>query len=114
MYTCVGEEGRVTNSYREEQQEMGLEGIGEEDKYLMAINLDDLETYSGEHQAYWLLSVKAAREAFLIRRQRAQAALAALAALRRGQNNHRLRWVYVYTLLQIILVFVYFACIQAY
>ena len=66
----------------EEQQEMGLEGLGEEDKYLMEINLEDLETTSGEHQAYWLLSVKAAREAFLIRRQRAQA------ALRRSQNNH--------------------------
>ena len=68
----------------EEQQEMGLEGLGEEDKYLMEINLDDLETTSGEHQAYcyWLLSVKAARDAFLIRRQRAQA------ALRRSQRNH--------------------------
>mmetsp|Transcript_22570 Transcript_22570/g.32245 ORF Transcript_22570/g.32245 Transcript_22570/m.32245 type:complete len:312 (-) Transcript_22570:282-1217(-) len=66
----------------EEQQEMGLEGLGEEDKYLMEINLEDLETTSGEHQAYWLLSVKAAREAFWIRRQRAQA------ALRRSQNNH--------------------------
>ena len=68
----------------EEQQEMGLEGLGGEDKYLMEINLDDLETTSGEHQAYWLLSVKAARDrdAFLIRRQRAQA------ALRRSQHNH--------------------------
>ena len=30
----------------EEQQEMGLEGLGEEDKYLMEINLD-LESTSG-------------------------------------------------------------------
>ncbi len=37
----------------EEQQEIGLEGLREEDKYLMEINLDDLETTSGEHQAYW-------------------------------------------------------------
>ena len=36
----------------EEQQEIGLEGLGEEDKYLMVINLDDLETASGEHQAF--------------------------------------------------------------
>ena len=61
---------------------MGLEGLGEEDKYLMENNFDDLETTSDERQAYWLLSVKAARDAFLIRRQRAQA------ALRRGHNNH--------------------------
>ena len=33
---------------------MGLKGVGEEDKYLIEINLDDLETTSGEHQAYWL------------------------------------------------------------
>ncbi len=40
----------------EEQQEIGLEELGGEDKYLMEINLDDLETTSGEHQAYWLPS----------------------------------------------------------
>mmetsp|Transcript_18843 Transcript_18843/g.32139 ORF Transcript_18843/g.32139 Transcript_18843/m.32139 type:complete len:87 (-) Transcript_18843:203-463(-) len=30
----------------EEQQEMGLDGLSEEDRYLMEINLDDLETTS--------------------------------------------------------------------
>jgi len=57
----------------EEDQAMGLDGLSEEDRYLMEINLDDLETASGEYQAYWLISVKAARDAFLIRRQQAQA-----------------------------------------
>jgi hypothetical protein len=57
----------------EEQQEMGMDGLAEEDRYLMEINLDDLETTSGEYQAYCLLSVKAARDAFLLRRQQAQA-----------------------------------------
>ena len=66
----------------EEQQEMGLDGLAEEDRYLMEINLDDLETTSGEYQAYWLLSVKAARDAFLIRRQQAQA------ERQRSQHNH--------------------------
>lgn len=66
----------------EEQQAMGLEGLAEEDKYLMEISLDDLETTSGEYQAYWLIAVKAARNAFSVRRQRAQA------ASRRSQNNH--------------------------
>ena len=47
------------------------------------INLGDLEKKtSGEAQAYWLLSVKAARRAFLIRGQRAQA------ALRRNYHSH--------------------------
>ena len=62
---------------------MGLEGLAEEDKYLMRISLDDLETASWEYQAYWLISVKAARRAFSSsRRQRAQT------ASRRSQNNH--------------------------
>eukprot|EP00986_Skeletonema_menzelii_P011915 scaffold6302_cov157-Skeletonema_menzelii.AAC.1 len=39
----------------EEQQAMGLEGLAEEDKYLMEISLADLETTSGEYQAYWLI-----------------------------------------------------------
>ena len=60
----------------EEQQEMGLEGLEE------GINLDDLETISGKDQAYWLLSVKAARSAILLRRQRAHA------ALRRSHHSH--------------------------
>ena len=66
----------------EEQQEMGLDGLSEEDRYLMEINLDYLETTSGEYQAYWLISVKAARDAFLIRRQQAQA------ERQRSQHNH--------------------------
>jgi len=36
----------------EEQQEMGFDGLAEEDRYLLEINLEDLETTSGEHQAY--------------------------------------------------------------
>ena len=58
----------------EEQQAMGLEGLAEEDKYLMEISLGDLETTSGDYQAYWLLAVKAARNAYSLRRQQAQAA----------------------------------------
>ena len=60
----------------------GLDGLAEEDKYLMEISLGDLETTSGEYQAYWLLAVKAARNAYSLRRQQAQA------AARRSRNNH--------------------------
>ena len=45
------------------QQELGTEGLAEEDKYLMEINLDELETTSGEKQEYWLLAIRAARMA---------------------------------------------------
>ena len=63
-----------------EQQEMGLDGLAEEDRYLLEINLEDLETTSGEHQAYWLLAVKAARQASSLLRQQA--------ARRRSRHNH--------------------------
>ncbi|KAL7532026.1 hypothetical protein ACHAXR_005327, partial [Thalassiosira sp. AJA248-18] len=35
--------------------------------YLLEINLDDLETTSGDTQEYWLLSIIAAREARILR-----------------------------------------------
>ena len=53
----------------EEQLEMGTAGLEEDDLYLMEINLEDLESTSGENQAYWLLAVQAARDAFRLRRQ---------------------------------------------
>ena len=37
-----------------------MEGKGEEDKYLIEFSLNDLETTSGEYQAYWLVAVRAA------------------------------------------------------
>ena len=46
----------------EEQIELGGEGLEENDKYLLEINLDDLATTSGETQTYWLLAIRAARE----------------------------------------------------
>ena len=44
-----------------DQLYMGEEGMAEEDKYLLEINLDDLETTSGTKQHYWLLAIRAAR-----------------------------------------------------
>lgn len=49
------------------QQELGDEGLLEEDKYLMEVNLEDLEVTSGERQTYWLLAIRAAREAKRLR-----------------------------------------------
>lgn len=53
----------------ERQQELGSEGLLEEDKYLLEVNLDDLNSTSGEWQEYWLLAIKAAREALSLRRR---------------------------------------------
>jgi len=50
-----------------EQQERGEDGLLEEDRWLLEVNLDDLETTSGETQAYWLLAIKAARRVYLLR-----------------------------------------------
>ena len=47
----------------EDQLELGEDGLEEEDKYLLEINLDDLTTTSGETQTYWLLEIRAARVA---------------------------------------------------
>ena len=52
----------------EKQQDLGEEGLTAEDHYLMEVNLEDLETTSGEKQEYWLLAIRAAREAFRLRR----------------------------------------------
>ena len=45
-----------------DQLYIGEEGLAEEDKYLLEINLDDLESTSGIKQHYWLLAIKAARK----------------------------------------------------
>ena len=44
-----------------DQLYIGEEGLAEEDKYLLEINLEDLETTSGIKQHYWLLAIRAAR-----------------------------------------------------
>ena len=44
--------------------------ILEEDKYLLEVNLEDLEMTKGERQEYWLLAIRAAREACQLMRER--------------------------------------------
>jgi hypothetical protein len=50
----------------EAQQELGYNGLLEEDQYLVEINLDNLETSSGEQQEYWLVAICAAQKACLL------------------------------------------------
>ncbi len=54
----------------ERQCELGDTGLLEEDKYLAEVNLEGLEDTSGERQNYWLLAIKAARKAKILREQR--------------------------------------------
>jgi hypothetical protein len=53
----------------QQQMELGASGLLQEDKYLMEINLEDMETTLGEHQEYWLLAITVAREASSLRQQ---------------------------------------------
>ena len=47
--------------------ELGKDGLEDDDKFLLEINLDDLGTSSGEDQTYWLLALEAARDARTLR-----------------------------------------------
>ncbi len=74
LYPCVQIHNKLyginTTTRKEElqrdieyQQEMGMEGLMEEDQYLAEVNLEDLETTTGKRQEYWLVAIRAAREA---------------------------------------------------
>ncbi len=54
------------------QQKLGDAGLLEEDKYLAEVNLEGLETTSGEWQHYWLLAIKTAWKAKILQEQREQ------------------------------------------
>ena len=54
----------------EYQMSLGENGLTEEDRYLLELNLDDLDHSTGEDQAIWLLLLKAARKARQLRENR--------------------------------------------
>ena len=45
----------------EDKVEKGVEGLDEQDRWLLEINLGNLEDASGEDHYYWLLAIQAAR-----------------------------------------------------
>jgi hypothetical protein len=51
------------------QMEQGKEGLLEEDHWMMEVNLGDMETTSGEQEEYWLMAIRAAQVAAMIKRQ---------------------------------------------
>ena len=48
----------------EYQCELGSEGLAEGDKWMMEVDLENLDNTSGESQFYWLVAIHTAREAF--------------------------------------------------
>jgi hypothetical protein len=49
------------------QLTLGPNTLAEEDRFLLKCNFDDLTMTTWEHQEYWLLAIKAAREASRLR-----------------------------------------------
>ena len=45
-----------------QQIDLGEEGLDEQDRYLLEINLEDLEHSLGEEQYYLMISIQGARE----------------------------------------------------
>ena len=56
----------------EEVQGMGGEELTEEEKFLVEVNLEDLEHSSGERQTYWLLAMETYKKRRLLRRRAAE------------------------------------------
>ena len=54
----------------ERQQDLGSEGLLEEDNFLAEVRLEDLESTNGDRQEYWLLAIKSARKEKEIREAR--------------------------------------------
>jgi hypothetical protein len=74
LYRCIQVHESATGTLRtarkeelqreiEAQQDMGSAGLLEDDQFLAEVNLEDLESSSGERQEYWLLAIRGAREA---------------------------------------------------
>ncbi|EJK56133.1 hypothetical protein THAOC_24037, partial [Thalassiosira oceanica] len=72
--TLATQAKEVLQAELETQLELGADGLLEEDKYLLEVNLGNLEESNGDTQAYWLLAIRTAREAASIRRSTAPSA----------------------------------------
>ena len=68
--TLATQAKEVLQAEIETQLELGADDLLDEDKYLLEVNLGNLEDSAGDTQAYWLLAIRAAREAADIHRSR--------------------------------------------
>jgi hypothetical protein len=46
----------------ENQMELGGEGLAEHDKWMLEVNLSEMDTSTGEKESYWLIAIRTARE----------------------------------------------------
>jgi len=58
--TATARKGEI-QQFIKDQIELGEEGLDSRDHYLLEVNLEDLESTTGEEQHYWLLQIQAAR-----------------------------------------------------
>ena len=65
--TLISNRKEETQLEIERHQELGSEGIFEEDKLLAEVQLEDLESTNGDRQEYWLLAIKPAWKSKAIR-----------------------------------------------
>jgi hypothetical protein len=74
IYRCIlvhnRNTGTLVSQHREElikeieyQLTLGVDSLAGEDRFLLECNFDNLATTAGEFQEYWLLAIRAAREA---------------------------------------------------
>ena len=49
-----------------------MNGLLQEDRYLLEIKHNELDTSNGEKEEYWLLAIQAARKACLLAREKVQ------------------------------------------
>jgi hypothetical protein len=54
----------------EKQIALGGEGLDEEDRWMLEVNLGDLEESNGEKEAYWVVAIEAAQARHNLRRSR--------------------------------------------
>eukprot|EP00804_Cyclotella_cryptica_P006975 CCRYP_007113-RA/>CCRYP_007113-RA protein AED:0.75 eAED:0.75 QI:0/-1/0/1/-1/0/1/0/1178 len=50
----------------ETQIELGGEGLAEQDKWMLEVNLSAMDTSTGEKESYWLLAIRSARERYYL------------------------------------------------
>jgi hypothetical protein len=68
----------------EKQIAMGGEGLAEEDRWMLEVNLGDLEDSNGEKEAYWVVAIEAARARHNLRRTRDRNAALSRASYQEG------------------------------
>jgi hypothetical protein len=58
------------NKEIEQQIEQGGEGLAEEDRWMLEVNLGNIDKSSGEKESYWLLAIRTARARYQINNSR--------------------------------------------